>query len=66
MVDLPAPVSLPGVTLESADGLRLVYELADGASAGPLVAGLAALAPLRDLAVVEPAIEDVVARLYSG
>ena len=63
---LPSVVSLPGVTLVSADGLRLVYELADGASAGPLVARLAALAPLRDLAVEEPAIEDVIARLYAG
>jgi len=48
------------------DGLRLVYELADGASAGPLVARLAGGAPLRDLAVEEPAIEDVIARLYAG
>jgi ABC-2 type transport system ATP-binding protein len=61
---LPEPVSLPGVTLESDDGLRLVYQLADGASAGALVARLAALAPLRDLTVEEPAIEDVIARLY--
>jgi ABC-2 type transport system ATP-binding protein len=63
---LPSPVSLPGITLESAEGLRLTYQLADGASAGALVARLSALAPLRDLAVVEPAIEDVVAQLYSG
>jgi ABC-2 type transport system ATP-binding protein len=63
---LPSPVSLPGVTLARADGLRLVYELADGTSAGQLVARLAALAPLRDLAVEEPAIEDVIARLYAG
>jgi ABC-2 type transport system ATP-binding protein len=62
---LPSAVSLPGVRLVSADGLRLVYELADGASAGPLVARLAAGAPLRDLAVEEPAIEDVIARLYA-
>jgi ABC-2 type transport system ATP-binding protein len=63
---LPEPVSLPGVTLESGDGLRLVYQLADGAAAGELVARLAALAPLRDLTVEEPAIEDVIARLYAG
>jgi ABC-2 type transport system ATP-binding protein len=62
---LPSPVSLPGVTLASDEGLRLVYELADGTSAGALVARLAALAPLRDLAVVEPAIEDVIALLYA-
>jgi ABC-2 type transport system ATP-binding protein len=63
---LPAPVSLPGVALVAEDGLRLVYELGDGVSAGPLVARLAALAPLRDLAVEEPAIEDVIARLYGA
>ena len=37
-----------------------------GATAGELVARLASLAPLRDLAVVEPEIEDVIARLYGG
>jgi len=63
---LPSAVHLPGVTLESAEGLRLTYQLADGTSAGELVARLAALAPLRDLAVVEPEIEDVIARLYAG
>jgi ABC-2 type transport system ATP-binding protein len=63
---LPAPVALPGVTLESTEGLRLTYLLDDGTSAGELVARLARLAPLRDLAVVEPDIEDVIARLYGG
>jgi ABC-2 type transport system ATP-binding protein len=63
---LPAPVALPGVALESTEGLRLTYRIEDGANVGVLVARLAALAPLRDLAVVEPAIEDVIARLYAG
>jgi len=57
------PVELPGATLVRAEGARLTYEL-DGATAGELVARLAATAPLRDLAVVEPEIEDVIARLY--
>ena len=61
---LPVPVDLPGVTLESTEGLRLTYLLDDRGSAGHLVAQLAERAPLRDLAVVEPTIEDVVARLY--
>jgi ABC-2 type transport system ATP-binding protein len=63
---LAAPVDLPGVTLESvsADGLRISYAL-DGTTAGPLVARLAAVGSLRDISVVEPDIEDVVARLYS-
>jgi ABC-2 type transport system ATP-binding protein len=62
---LAAPVDLPGVTLTAteADGHRLTYTLA-GTSAGPLVARLAAAGSLRDLAVVEPAIEDVITRLY--
>jgi ABC-2 type transport system ATP-binding protein len=63
---LPAPVAVPGATLVGAEGLRLTYELADGGSAGELVARLAAHGSLRDLAVLEPAIEDVVARLYAS
>lgn len=62
---LPEPGDLPGATLieASPDGRRLTYTLT-GDSAGPLVARLATVGSLRDLAVVEPAIEDVVARLY--
>jgi ABC-2 type transport system ATP-binding protein len=63
---LPEPVQLPGVRLAAAEaeGRRLTYVL-DGVSAGPLVARLAAVGSLRDLAVVEPAIEDVITRLYT-
>jgi viologen exporter family transport system ATP-binding protein len=62
---LPDPPTLPGARLATieADGRRLTYTL-DGVSAGPLVARLAAAGSLRDLAVVEPAIEDVITRLY--
>ncbi|GAA1792985.1 ATP-binding cassette domain-containing protein [Planosporangium flavigriseum] len=62
---LATPVDLPGATVESvsADGLRISYAL-DSATAGALVARLAAVASLRDISVVEPDIEDVVARLY--
>jgi ABC-2 type transport system ATP-binding protein len=62
---LPDPPTLPGARLAAteADGRRLTYTL-DGVSAGPLVARLAAAGSLRDLAVVEPAIEDVITRLY--
>jgi ABC-2 type transport system ATP-binding protein len=62
---LSAPVDVPGVTVESVspDGLRTSYALT-GATAGALVARLAAVATLRDIAIVEPDIEDVVARLY--
>jgi len=56
----------PGVTVErvSPDGRRLEFGLRDGANAGALVARIAAVASLRDLSVIEPDIEDVVARIY--
>jgi ABC-2 type transport system ATP-binding protein len=56
----------PGATLESvaADGYRVTFGLA-GATAGELVARLAAAGSLRDVSVLEPDIEDVVARLYA-
>jgi ABC-2 type transport system ATP-binding protein len=63
---LTEPVSAPGARLVAteAGGLRLRYALvAEGA--GELVARLARAGSLRDLAVEEPAIEDVVTRLYT-
>jgi ABC-2 type transport system ATP-binding protein len=75
VVDLDAPpedprahlaVLGPGISLEevSADRLRLTYAMSSGANAGALVAALAGVAPLRDLSVIEPDIEDVIARIY--
>ncbi|HEY1485826.1 MAG TPA: ATP-binding cassette domain-containing protein [Micromonosporaceae bacterium] len=73
VVDVDAPVdvsallpALAGVTLEQTDGLRLTFALSDGATAGTLVAALAGVASLRDLSVIEPGIEDVISRLYTG
>jgi ABC-2 type transport system ATP-binding protein len=71
VVDLDAPLSpgfeLPGAscTAVAADGHRVTFAL-DGVSAGAAVAALVAAAPVRDLSVVEPDIEDVVARLYQS
>jgi len=65
---LPAPLALPGVSVESvqADGRRITYALdGDAATAGELVTRLGAIAALRDISVLEPDIEDVVARLYT-
>jgi ABC-2 type transport system ATP-binding protein len=63
-----APVDLPGVTVESVldDGRRVSYALDGTTTAGALVARLAAVGGLRDIAIVEPDIEDVVARLYAA
>jgi len=69
VVDLDEPLALdiPGLAVESvaADGRRVTFSL-DGVTAGEAVAGLARVASLRDLTVLEPDIEDVVARLYAG
>jgi ABC-2 type transport system ATP-binding protein len=64
---LPSPPSLTGAALRSteADGRRLEYEL-DTATAGEVIARLAGLGALRDVSIVEPDIEEVVARLYTA
>jgi ABC-2 type transport system ATP-binding protein len=66
-LDQPGVLGLPGVRLEAveAGGRRLTYGL-HGVGAGELIARLAGLAALRDVTVVEPDIEEVVARLYTG
>jgi viologen exporter family transport system ATP-binding protein len=66
---LATPLALPGVSVEAvqADGRRITYALdGDAATAGDLVRRLAEVATLRDISVLEPDIEDVVARLYTG
>ncbi|MGX7675423.1 ABC transporter ATP-binding protein [Plantactinospora sp. DSM 117369] len=62
---LAEPPVLPGAPLlrTEADGRRLVFAC-ESATASDVVAGLARVAALRDIAIVEPDIEDVVARLY--
>jgi ABC-2 type transport system ATP-binding protein len=65
---LAAPPAAPGATVESvdADGRRITFLLAgDGAAAADLVRRLAEIPALRDVAILEPRIEDVVARLYA-
>jgi ABC-2 type transport system ATP-binding protein len=64
---LPPDLTLPGATIIAveADRHRITFDL-DGVSAGVAVARLVTLAPVRDLSVVEPDIEDVVARLYAA
>ena len=63
---LAAPVTVPGARLVAteADGHRLRYDLT-GSGAGRLLAQLAGAGVVRDLSVLEPAIEDVITRLYT-
>jgi ABC-2 type transport system ATP-binding protein len=64
---LAAPPELPGALLESSSPDRRVLTFSldgVGTAAGALVAALAGLGGLRDISITEPAIEDVIARLY--
>jgi ABC-2 type transport system ATP-binding protein len=64
---LPPGFALDGASVTSveADGHRVSFSL-DAVPAGAAVAALVAVAAVRDLSLVEPDIEDVVARLYTA
>ena len=61
------PVEAPGVRVERVDGPRqwLRFRRAD-TTAAEVIAAVAARVRLRDLTIEEPAIEDIVRRIYSG
>ncbi|MEU6172834.1 ATP-binding cassette domain-containing protein [Streptantibioticus parmotrematis] len=63
--ELP-PVEVDGVRSVRVEGPRQWLRFPASASAAPLVARLAARYPLVDLSVREPAIEDVIGRMYAG
>ncbi|MDJ0344410.1 ATP-binding cassette domain-containing protein [Streptomyces sp. H10-C2] len=63
--ELPA-VRVAGARCVKVEGPRQWLAFPAAASAAPLVAELAARYPLVDLSVREPAIEDVIARMYSS
>lgn len=60
------PIEIPGARTERVEGPRQWLAFPAAASAAPLVAAIAAAYPLADLSVREPAIEDVIARMYAG
>ncbi|MFC6020562.1 ATP-binding cassette domain-containing protein [Plantactinospora solaniradicis] len=62
LAEAPVLAGAPLLRTE-ADGRRLVFAC-ESATASAVVAGLAQLVALRDIAIVEPDIEDVVTRLY--
>ncbi|MFJ8044862.1 ATP-binding cassette domain-containing protein [Kitasatospora sp. NPDC096147] len=68
VVDLAEPgpaIELPGARLVRVEGPRQWLAFPATQSAAPLVAAVAARYPLVDLSVREPAIEDVIARMYA-
>ena len=64
---LPAPpIEVPGTRVVKVEGPRQWLAFPASESAAPLVAAVAAAHPLVDLSVREPAIEDVIARMYAS
>jgi ABC-2 type transport system ATP-binding protein len=58
------PISAGAARVVRTDGPRQWLAFPASASAAPLVSQIAANYPLADLSIAEPAIEDVIARLY--
>lgn len=64
--ELPPIEGVEGARTVRTEGPRQWLTFPASASAAPLVARIAADYPLVDLSVREPAIEDVIARMYAG
>ncbi|WP_371481354.1 ATP-binding cassette domain-containing protein [Kitasatospora sp. NBC_00315] len=59
------PIEVPGARVVKVDGPRQWLAFPAQQSAAPIVAAVAGRYPLVDLSVREPAIEDVIARMYA-
>jgi ABC-2 type transport system ATP-binding protein len=66
LVDEAPPISVPGATVTRVEGPRQWLSFPADASAAPLVSAVAASYRVADLSISEPAIEDVIRRLYTG
>jgi ABC-2 type transport system ATP-binding protein len=65
LVDEAPPIQVDGARVTRVDGPRQwLHFRRDQISAAALIAQVAALAPLKDLAISDPDIEDVVRRIY--
>jgi ABC-2 type transport system ATP-binding protein len=65
LLDAAAPLEVDGARVTKVDGPRQwIHFRRDRISAAALVAEVAGKAPLKDLAITEPDIEDVVRRIY--
>ncbi len=65
LAEVQPPLSIEGATVETVDGPRQRLRFRrEETSAADLVARVAAAAPIVDLSIEEPAIEDIVRRIY--
>ncbi|MET8702540.1 ATP-binding cassette domain-containing protein [Kitasatospora sp. NPDC058032] len=65
LAEAAPPIEVPGARVVRVEGPRQWLAFPAQQSAAPLVAAVAARYPLVDLSVREPAIEDVIARMYA-
>jgi ABC-2 type transport system ATP-binding protein len=60
------PLEVPGAVTEQVDGPRQWLSFPAEASAAPIIAAVTASHRIADLSILEPSIEDVITRIYSG
>ena len=66
LLDAAEPIELPGAVTVKVAGPRQWLSFPAEASAAPLIAELTAHHRIADLSILEPNIEDVITRIYSG
>jgi ABC-2 type transport system ATP-binding protein len=66
LLETTAPIELTGAVTDRVAGPRQWLSFPAGESAAPLIAELSARHQIADLAILEPNIEDVITRIYSG
>jgi viologen exporter family transport system ATP-binding protein len=66
LVEPEAPLQVQGSVTERIDGPRQWLSFPAEASAAPIIAALTASHRIADLSILEPSIEDVITRIYSG
>ncbi|MGI8645924.1 MAG: ABC transporter ATP-binding protein [Nocardioides sp.] len=64
LIDEGPPIEVPGATVRKVEGPRQWLSFPADASAAPVVAAVAASYDVADLSIQEPAIEDVIRKLY--
>jgi ABC-2 type transport system ATP-binding protein len=61
-----APLAIDGAATEKVEGPRQWLSFPAEASAAPIIAAVTAMHQIADLSILEPSIEDVITRIYSG
>jgi ABC-2 type transport system ATP-binding protein len=66
LVESEPPLHVAGAVTERVDGPRQWLSFPAEASAAPIIAAVTSTHRIADLSVLEPSIEDVITRIYSG